>query len=48
MAVMGVWKPDYQDKLLIYSISEYMHLTASLGISKFVGLATMSQQAYAC
>ena len=48
MAVVGVWKPDYQDKLLIYSISEFGYIYICLGISKFFGLATMSQQAHAC
>ena len=36
------------DKLSIHLVTESVHLTVILGISKTMALATMSQQAHAC
>ena len=37
-----------RDKLSIHLVTESVHLTVILGISKTMALATMSQQAHAC
>ena len=45
--ICNEFRYKYLDKFSIHLVRESVHLTASLGISKTMPLATMSQQAHA-